>query len=125
MTASLRNARMTESQAARIERRIELLRADDRHAEATKLQCEYWDACNLSLEVRAQLEARSEVVMTATRASYRKAIRWIADNDDTSDINTGINPVGTVTMALVADLFGKTDAQVRHDILRQLAKAAS
>ena len=50
---------LTEAMAARIERRIETLRADGRHAEADKVQAEYWNACNLSPGTRAQLEERA------------------------------------------------------------------
>ena len=49
--------RPTEAQAAKIENRIEALHSASRHVEAYRLQGEYWDACNLSPEVRAQLEA--------------------------------------------------------------------
>jgi hypothetical protein len=56
--------RPTEAQAARIEARIELLRYSSRPAErreAARLQIEYWNACNLSPDVRAQLEDRDMV----------------------------------------------------------------
>ena len=49
--------RPTEAGAARVEARIDRLRADNRHAEADALEREYWDACDLSPDVRAQLEA--------------------------------------------------------------------
>ena len=53
-------------------------------------------------------------------ASYKQAISWIVLNDDTSDIEqTGI---GTVTMALVADIFGKDDEKVMADIKRAKEK---
>lgn len=50
--------RPTEAQAARIERRIELLRAEGLHRAADNLEADYWDACGLSEDVRKQIEAR-------------------------------------------------------------------
>jgi hypothetical protein len=56
--------RPTEAAAARIEARIIALRysrlREDR-IEAARLQQEYWDACGLNPEVRAQLEAMQKV----------------------------------------------------------------
>jgi hypothetical protein len=60
--------RPTEIQAARIEARIERLRIDASHenrpqrhlalhAEADRLEAEYWDACGLADDTRRQLEA--------------------------------------------------------------------
>lgn len=52
------------------------------------------------------------------RASYRAAILWMAENDDTDWVDNG-GP-GSVTAALVADLFGKDDAKVRADLAKVL-----
>lgn len=50
------------------------------------------------------------------RASYKNAIRWIADNDD-SDI--GNEESGwIISVHLVADLFGKEPRRVALDVLR-------
>lgn len=50
--------RLTEAEAARIEARIERLRAADAHEVADSVERRYWDRCNLSADVRAQLEAK-------------------------------------------------------------------
>lgn len=61
------------------------------------------------------------------RASYKAAIRWMADNDDTDwtrhDPGSGPGAL-SVTAALVADLFGKEDEAVRADLKRVLRKQA-
>ena len=54
-------------------------------------------------------------------ASYKQAIAWMVDNDDTEWATNG-DP-GSVTAAIVADLFNKTDEQVRADVQRALGKA--
>jgi hypothetical protein len=54
-------------------------------------------------------------------ATYKNAIYWIAANDDTEwldDENSGIS----VTAALVADLFNKTNEQVTEDIRKKRAQ---
>lgn len=54
-------------------------------------------------------------------ARYADAIFWIAANDDTQwldDEQSGTS----VTAALVADLFSKTDEQVRADIRREVER---
>lgn len=55
------------------------------------------------------------------RARYRDAIYWLVANDD---IDWLLDPRGclSVTASLVADLFGKTDAQVTADIRREAIK---
>jgi hypothetical protein len=59
-----------------------------------------------------------------SRASYRKAVDWIARNDDTNDLENGMGePIPTVTMSLVADLFDKDDSAVRRDVLKALKRA--
>lgn len=58
------------------------------------------------------------------RASYRAAIEWIAENDDTEWIGETAeedDPV-SVTACLVADLFGVTQERVADDIRRRLKK---
>jgi len=58
-------------------------------------------------------------------ASYRNAIRWIIENDDTEWLD---GKAGTaegqpsVTASLVADLFDKTDAVVRADLEREFKR---
>lgn len=55
------------------------------------------------------------------RASYKTAIAWIVENDDTEWLDGEADTAdGTesVTAALVADLFEKTGEQVRKDLLR-------
>lgn len=51
---------------------------------------------------------------------YRAAIRWLAFNDD-SEWCADDSPQ-SVTAAFVADCYGKSDSQVRHDLRRALAK---
>jgi hypothetical protein len=55
------------------------------------------------------------------RPGYREAIRWIVDNDDTSDIQS-TEDYPNVTGSLVADLFDVTPERVVADILRALKK---
>lgn len=56
--------------------------------------------------------------------SYRAAIRWIIDNDDTEFLDDEENTDHTlsVTASLVADLFGKTDTQVWDDLVKAKGK---
>lgn len=56
--------------------------------------------------------------------SYRAAIRWIIDNDDTEFLDDEENTDRTlsVTASLVADLFNKTDTQVWDDLVKAKAK---
>lgn len=54
-------------------------------------------------------------------AQYKAAIKWIVDNDDTQWV-ADEKPIQSVTAALVADLFGKTDEQVFSDIKKGLAR---
>ena len=49
-------------------------------------------------------------------STYKKAIEWIVANDDVTEV-TGLRSPSTVTMALVADVFGKSDRQVKRDVL--------
>lgn len=55
------------------------------------------------------------------RASYRRAIMWMVENDDTEWAENG-DPI-SVSGSLVADLFGKDDEQVRADLRRALKKS--
>lgn len=57
------------------------------------------------------------------RASYRDAIFWIANNDDTEFLNDKDPSTMSVTAALVVDLFGATKERVRADLIRAVAKA--
>lgn len=56
------------------------------------------------------------------RPGYREAIRWIAENDDTTWIHDA-DPIPCVTVALVADLFGVEDKKVVSDIVRELNRS--
>lgn len=58
-------------------------------------------------------------------ASYRQAITWIAQNDDTEWVNDAPYVGPSVTASLVADLFGKTDEQVVADLRRALNREAA
>lgn len=54
-------------------------------------------------------------------ARYRDAIDWIAREDDTEwVVNNEDAP--SVTASLVADLFGRTDEEVRKDIKNALKR---
>ena len=55
-------------------------------------------------------------------ARYQDAINWIAWNDDTLWIEND-EDTQSVSAALVADLFDKSDEQVRKDIQRALKRA--
>lgn len=50
--------------------------------------------------------------------SYKRAIEWIALNDDVTDIDFAPTP----TSALIADLFGKEDETVVKDIKNYIEK---
>lgn len=55
------------------------------------------------------------------RPSYRLAIDWIADNDDTEWLDDE-PPIPCVTATLVADLFGVADDKVIRDIARSVER---
>ena len=59
-------------------------------------------------------------------AKYRDAIQWIVIQDDTHWVDEPLAdaavPVLSVAAALVADLFGKTDAEVVKDIKKALRR---
>lgn len=56
------------------------------------------------------------------RASYKRAIEWIAANDDTEFLADEPSYL-SVTGCLVADLFGKSNEQVIKDLRREIARA--
>ncbi len=58
--------------------------------------------------------------MSNKRPSYREAIAWIAVNDSAGDedAETVSAVSGLITVALVADIFGKPDAEVGADVVR-------
>lgn len=47
--------------------------------------------------------------------SYRAAIDWIAVNDDTDWLDH-IDACPSVTLSLVADVFGRSDAEAKRDL---------
>lgn len=49
------------------------------------------------------------------RASYRAVIRWIVDNDDTEFMND-LDAPPSVSVCLVADLFGVDTKKVENDL---------
>jgi len=57
----------------------------------------------------------------ATKPSYRRALEWILENDDTEFL-TDPNPIPSVTVALVADMFGKTDKIVMRDLAKRVSR---
>ena len=60
-----------------------------------------------------------------TRPSYRRALQWIVDNDDTEWLDGDQNDDAplSVTASLVADLFGHSDEKVERDLRKALKKA--
>lgn len=54
-------------------------------------------------------------------ARYRDAIDWIAREDDTEWLENG-EDAPSVTASLVADLFGRTDDEVRADIKKAIKR---
>jgi hypothetical protein len=67
------------------------------------------------------------------RPSYRAAIEWIAENDDTTwldpeewftDIHGEREPPYSVTAVLVADLFDVPPLRVAKDLQRKLSRPA-
>jgi hypothetical protein len=60
-------------------------------------------------------------------ASYSNAIFWMAANDDTEWVNEDpATALGSpsVTASLTADLFGRTEEEVRADLKRELKRQA-
>lgn len=52
------------------------------------------------------------------RASYRAAVRWIAENDAPGDDLTVEEYAGLVSVCLVADLFDVDQERVAADVVR-------
>ena len=53
------------------------------------------------------------------RASYREAVAWIALNDSAGEDELDPKAVSElVSSALVADIFGVTEAKVAEDVIR-------
>jgi hypothetical protein len=55
--------------------------------------------------------------MTAT---YKRAIQWLASNDDNEWLRDDVPVLLSVTASLVQDLYGKTAEQVRADLVKEL-----
>jgi hypothetical protein len=51
-------------------------------------------------------------------ARYKDAIFWIVANDDTGFLDDADGHI-SVTACFAADMFGKTDAQVRADLMTE------
>lgn len=58
------------------------------------------------------------------RASYREAIQWMADNDDTEWVEEEEDTLISVTGALIADIFDVPQERVKDDLRRALDKRA-
>jgi hypothetical protein len=57
------------------------------------------------------------------RASYRFAVQWIADTDESAEADLeAIKSLPSVL--LIADLFGTDNERVARDVLRRRTKAA-
>lgn len=52
------------------------------------------------------------------RASYRKAIEWIALNDEPGEMNVEITSE-MISVGLIADLFGKTQQEVARQVVKR------
>lgn len=57
------------------------------------------------------------------RPSYREALRWIVDNDDTEWLEDDGGHT-SVTAAFLADMFGVTDERVRADLIKAKKQSA-
>jgi|688.fasta_scaffold06859_25 hypothetical protein len=54
----------------------------------------------------------------AKRMGYRETLDWLLDNEDlTCFIGRSEDPSATVACALAADIFGKTDEELRVALL--------
>ena len=60
----------------------------------------------------------------ALRPSYRRALTWIVENDDTEWLEPDDDGqvIPSVTASLVADLFGHSDEKVARDLQREMKK---
>lgn len=54
--------------------------------------------------------------------SYQAAIEWIAQNDDTAWLDDEEAGSPSVTLVLVADVFGRTDEEATADLRRAVAR---
>lgn len=52
------------------------------------------------------------------RPSYKQALQWIVDNDDTEWLRHEYGSL-SVTAAFVADLFGVSDDRIKNDLLKK------
>lgn len=59
--------------------------------------------------------------MSRRALSYRAALQWLADNDDTSDIDDAEAPP-LISWCLVADIYGRTTSEIIADLRKLLAK---
>lgn len=57
------------------------------------------------------------------RASYRKGVQWIAENDDPCCVQQE-DVAEMISTLLLADLFGKSPHAVAHDIVQYRRNAA-
>jgi hypothetical protein len=69
----------------------------------------------------AEREERKPGCRARSRPGYRHAISWMALNDDTEWVDDP-EPSLSVTAALVADLFGRTDAEVLASLRREIRR---
>lgn len=62
----------------------------------------------------------------AKRMGYRETLDWLIDNDDLSDVlHRDDDPLMTVACCLAADIFGKTDDELRTDLHARIARKES
>lgn len=54
--------------------------------------------------------------------TYKEAINWIAENDDTDWLHEP-NPILSVTASMVADIWKKTESEVIDDIRMQVERS--
>ena len=52
------------------------------------------------------------------RASYRFAVHWIAENDNSAEDDDASKTACYMTVHLVADMFGLDDDRVARDVVR-------
>lgn len=52
------------------------------------------------------------------RASYRHGVQWIADNDETMEMDPEAMQ-SLISVVLLADLFGKEPSKVAEDVVRR------
>lgn len=52
---------------------------------------------------------------------YREAIAWIADNDDTECLFEA-DPIPSVTMSMIADLFDRPIEKIMTDVTNHMDK---